>query len=188
MTTSADLLDLIEAAVLGPSAGAQPPVFATVAGDRVKRPGDLPTQNDQYPILKLRIVSESRQSLGKGSVQFQTTATIRVVGEVSAPAAIGDVAASTAESQLWALKRQYEIAIINSYPLFRVVEQLEGVQTQLAFAADQSTHLAGIQSDFAFQFFEDEDDFAPIASDALTEVTAEDRQHPPSGFTANLPQ
>ncbi len=188
MTTSADLLDLVEAALLGPNAASEPAVYATSAADRVKRPGDLPTQADQYPILKLRVVSESRQSLGRGDVQFDTTVTIRVVGEVSAPAAIGDVSTSTAEARLWALKREYEMAIINSYPLFRVVQELAGVNTQLAFCGEQATHLAGIQSDFAFEIYEGADDFAPIETVALTDVTAQDRNHPPTGFTADLPQ
>ena len=188
MTTSLDLLDLVYAALLGPDAQSDPAAFATSAADRVKRPGDLPTQGDQYPLFKLRIVAENRRSLGKGEVQFQTSTTIRVVGEVSAPAAIGDVAASTAEPQLWALKRQAEVAIINSYPLFRIVEQLASMNTQFAFTGDQATHLAGIQSDYTFEFYEGQEDFADIEAESLEQIHGEDINHPPVGFTTDLPQ
>ncbi|MGI4764566.1 MAG: hypothetical protein ACRYGP_05815 [Janthinobacterium lividum] len=171
MTTSADVLALVSSALLTKR---DDDTYPTPAEDRVKRPGDLPTQSEEYPILKLRLVSETRQATGRGSIGFTTTATIRVVGEVSAQADLGGPDNSDIEAQLWALKRASEIAIINSYPLFGVVSQLSSVQSQLSFTA-QATHLAGIQADFAFEFWEDGDDFAPIAATVVT------------GFDVHLP-
>lgn len=183
--TSDDLLELVKEALLG----ADDTGFPTDAGDRVRGPGDLPTQSDDYPLLKVRLVSENRQSLGRDTVIFQTMATVRVIGEVSAPATLGDVSTSSAEPQLWRLKRQVEIAVINSYPLFRQIQQLASIASQLAFSGDQGQHLAGMQSDFAFEFIEGGDDFAPIAADDLEEAHAEIENYPETpGFTTPLPQ
>jgi len=174
---SEQLLDLVHAALTAEG--------ATDAGDRVQRPGDLPTQLSQYPVLKLRLIGEDRQSLGRGGIHFLTTATIRVVGEVSEPAALDDPNISAAEASLWALKRQVERAIVNSYPLFRVVQQLAFVKTQLAFAAG-AQHLAGIQSDYGFEFHEGAESFAPVLTNALTEVDAVDPLHPSLRIRAPL--
>jgi hypothetical protein len=162
MTTTADIFDLVYAA-LAPAPGAPAP---TDAGERVHRPGMLPTQSDDYPQIKTRVVSESRQSLGRGAVEFTTTATIRAIGEVSAPVMLVDVQKSDVEVKLWALKRQIEMAVIGSYPLFRVVQQLASVQAQLNFDV-QNTMLAGIQIDLAFEFYEGPEDFAPPAADEI---------------------
>lgn len=156
MATAADLLDIIYAALVPSEANPEP----TDAQDRVDRPGVLPTQPDEYPRVKMRLVSETKQSQGRSSVGFLTSVTIRVVGEAAAPVSLDDVRVSTIEAQTWALKRQIELAIINSYPLFSLIQQLATVQTQLSFDA-QSTMLGGVQSDFTFEIYEDESDFPP---------------------------
>lgn len=177
MTSSDEILDLMHAALTAEG--------ATDAGGRVARPGDLPTQLGQYPIHKLRLIGESRQSLGRGGVQFVTTATVRVVTEMSEPAPFEPGVLSPAEAALWTIKKQVERAIINSYPLFRVIQQLASINSQLAFTA-QATHLAGIQSDFAFEFYEGADSFARLPLNDLTEIVAEDPLHPPVRIRAPL--
>ncbi len=41
----------------------------TSAGENVFGPGDWPTQEDQYPIIRLRLVHEGRISVGRGGGQ-----------------------------------------------------------------------------------------------------------------------
>jgi hypothetical protein len=171
--TSEELLDLVVAAIVNGGTGAE---------DRAYRPGDWPTQGDQYPILKLRVITETKQSLGKGEVQFSVTTTVQCVGEVSAAALPRDQGAQVAERKLWRLMRQVEVAVINSYPLFQYVEQLASVQTQLAYNSEGETHLAGIDMRLAFEHFQGEEDFAPIDADELLEATVDDVAHAPTGL------
>ncbi len=132
----------------------------------------------------MRLVSETKQWQGRGSIGFTTTATIRVVGEASAPVSIDDARSSEIEAQVWSLKRQIELAIINSYPLFGLVQQLASVQTQLSYDA-QSRMLGGVQMDLTFEFYEDENDFPPPAA---AEVAGFDVHLPPDpALPANGP-
>lgn len=173
MTTSSDLLDLVYQA-LSTDGG------ATDAGGRVYKPGDWPTQPDQYPILKLRLIGEDRVSQGRASVQFTTTAIIRIIAEVSAPATLDDAGATGAETALWRVKRQVEVAIVNSYPLFRSIQQLASVRSQLAFNSEGATHLAGIQMDLSLEFYEGPEDFAPIEADEIDQVSIAATHYPPA--------
>lgn len=162
-TTSLDLLDAVHQAILAAD---------TAAGTNVFRPGDWPTQVGQYPIIKLRLVSQSRQSLGRGAVEFITIATIRAMIEVSAPARVDDLGAQDAETQLWNLAREVDVAVIGSDPLARLVQQVASVQSQLAFTSEAATHLAGLQMDIALEFYEGPWSFAPIDAQDFTEVDA----------------
>lgn len=183
MTTSQDLLELVVAAILGPNAAAQPATFATDAQDRVYAPGDWSTQDGQYPIIKLRVPQESKQSLGRsGPPEFLVLTTIRIVGEVSAPADVNDAGASAAQTALWQLQRQIEIAVVGSYPLTRQIQQIVSINSQLSYNSDAETHLAGIQIDLVLEFIQGPDDFAPVDAEDLDIVTGEFPDFPPVGF------
>lgn len=171
--TGDELFDLVAAVFARLEDGSYP----TSAEGRVDRPGLLPTQPDGYPRVKLRMIGETKQGQGRGSIGFTTTPVIRVVGEVSAPVSVNDARASEIEQKLWPLKAEIERAIINSYPLFEQVQQLVSVQTQFAFEA-QATMLAGIQSDYTFEIYETAEDFAPHPVPPLTEIHATDPFHP----------
>ena len=189
MTTSAYLVDLVVAALLGPQAGADPAGYATAAGQRIYRPGDWPTQALQYPIIKLRVPRELKQSIARsGAPEFTVTTTIRIVGEVSEPAAVNDAGVAAAEAALWQLQREIEVAVINSYPLTTSIQQIASVDSQLSYNSDAETHLAGIQIDLALEFYQGAEDFAPVPADDLNELHADFVRHPPAGLIVNLDQ
>lgn len=172
MTTAADVQDGVASALAG----------RTAADQRIAIPGDLPTQPGQFPILKVRTFAESKQSTGRGSIAFLTLVTIRVTGEVSEPVDIDDdILVAPIQAKLLALKEQVERAVINSYPLFGIVQQLVSVQTQFAYVAN-ATRLAGIQSDYTFEIFQTADDFAPLETSPITELQAGDPLHPGLGL------
>ena len=178
MTTSAELLDLVVAALRVDG--------ATVAGSRVYRPGDRPTQNDQYPNWRARVVRETKQSPGRGGgPAFTVTTTIRLIGEVSAIAAVGDDGAAAAEAELWQMQREAEVAIVGSYPLTSKISQIASIDSQLSYNSDGETHLAGIQSDLALEFYQGPENFAPIESDDLDEIDGRWPAFPPIGFAAD---
>jgi len=179
MTTSLDLLQQVYDTILQAN---------TDASSRVYKPGDWPTQDGQYPIVKMRLVHEDRQSLGRGGAfEFTTVATIRIAAEVSGFASVDDIGATGAEAQLWALKRQIEVAVVNSYPLTRLIQNIPTMTSQLAFNSDAATHVAGVQIDLALEFYEGPENFAPVASDDLTEVTIVNPNLPPTGLSVDLP-
>lgn len=188
MIDSLGILDLIHAAILGPEGDLVPPRYVTDAKGAVFKPGDWPTQEGQYPILKLRLVSEHRRSLGPhGPAEFETTATIRISGEVSAPAQVDNLGAADAEARLWRLKRQVDAAVVNSYPLTQAIQQISAMRAQLAYNSEAATHLAGIQIDVAVEFYEGPENFAPLPADDLNAVHLDANHYPPTGFTAPLP-
>jgi len=178
VTTSDDLLQLVNAAMIG----------ATDAQGRVYKPGDWPSQESQYPLWKLRLVHEFRTSLGRGgAIEFITVATIRMVGEVSAPAKVGDAGAADAEVALWRLKRQAEVAVINSYPLTARIQNIPTISAQLDYSSDAATHLAGVRIDLQLEFYEGPESFAPVVSDDLEQVTIANTNLPPTGLSVDLP-
>ena len=178
VTTSEDLLQAAYEAVLN----------ETDAGSRVYKPGDWPSQDEQYPLIKMRLIHESRTSLGRGgAIEFVTVATIRITAEVSAPATINDAGATGAESALWRLKRQIEVAIVNSYPLTKLIQNMPTITSQLDFSSEGATHLAGVRVDLQLEFYEGPESFAPVEAVDLEEVTISDPNLPPTGLSVDLP-
>ncbi len=160
---------------------------ATDAGNQVFSPGDWPTQNDQYPRLKPRVIRETKQALGHGGgPSFTVLSMIRIIGEVSAPAQFDDAGAAAAAGQLWQLARQVEVAVIGNDALYRAgVQQFASVDSQLSYSSDGETHLAGIQIDISLEFYQGPEDFAPTVTTDLDEVTGTWSGYPPTGFIAD---
>lgn len=180
--TSLDILAMVVAA-----ATAKPDT--TAAGERVYGPGDWPAQADGYPFFKLRVSSEDRTSLGRGGPpEFTTLATIQVFGEVSTAAQAQDAGATVAENELWALKRQFEVAVINSYPLTASVQQIASMRTRLGFDSSGDTHLGSMLTELVIEFYEGPEEFAPVEVEDFetAEVTA--THYPPAGVAVDLPQ
>lgn len=177
MTTSLDIMDLVQAAIA--NAG-------TDAGQNVFRPGDWPTQSIQYPIIRMRVTLESRESLSNsGAPQFKVTATIRISGEVSEPAQVDDAAATIVEQKLWALKHQIDAAVINDFELFRSIEQIAATRSSLAYNADAAMHLGGIQIDMDVIFYQGADDFAQPETVEVDEIHMDLTNYSPTGITVS---
>jgi len=168
--TSPAIFGLVLAA-LGPSA---PDVYPTDAGDRVYAPGDWPTQPGQYPIIKARLIGEQRVSGARGNLQFTTTAAIRLIAEVSEAASIEDLGRTQIEAKLWRIKRQVEVAVMNSAELWRSIQQITTMRAQFAFDAEGATHLAGIQLDLDVEFFESGEDFDPPDGEPIELIAGHD--------------
>jgi len=178
ITTSLDLLNDSHNAIV--DAG-------TDAEDRVYKPGDWPSQPGGYPIIKMRLLAENRQSIsGSTAPEFTTTATIRFVGEVSEPAQLDDLGAAAAEAALWKLKRQIDVAVVNSYPLMKRIQNIPSIRAQLAFNSEGATHLAGIQLDMDLEFYEGPESFAPVKTVDLNEASLADTNHAPIGALVSL--
>ena len=136
MTTSADLQALVHAALTATPT-------TTACGARVYEPGDWPTWDNQYPAMKLRVIRESKVSNGRGEVSFTTTTTLRALVQVSAPASPDDGGAAATEAALWAIQRQFEVAVINNYDLWLIIQQAPTIDAQFAYSSEGEKHLAG---------------------------------------------
>lgn len=177
MTTSADLLDLVQAAL----------VDATTAGARVYRPGDWPLWDGTLPAIRLRVTLEDKQALGRAGVKFTVTTTVRIVASVAAVALEDDAGAAAAETAVATLQRQIEAAVINSQPLTAQIQRFAFVRSATGFTADGEKHQAAVNIDLGLEFYQDETDFAPIDSDPLetVDIAVPD---PAAGLTISLPQ
>jgi len=178
MTTSADLMDAVAAAIVAGD---------TDAGLRVYTPGDWPTWDSQYPAIKLRVYRETKTSTGRGEIGFTVLTTVRILAQVSEPASSDDGGAAMAEVALWRLKQQIEVAVINSYPLTALLQQFPSVDSQLAFSSEGETHLAGLQIDLGLEFYQGPSDFAPSATTDIAEVGVNASVYPPAGLDLRFP-
>jgi hypothetical protein len=162
MTVTADVLqDLMVTALTG----------ATGAGARVYAPRDWPTKTDDMPILLVQSPRERKEGLGRsGAPQFTVTTTIRVVARVTAPAQTGDRGAQAALAAIGVLQRQIEVAAINSYELRKAIQQFTSVDVVTGVKSDAELHIAELVMDFALEFYQGPEDFAPIASSPIEQL------------------
>jgi hypothetical protein len=187
MTAMSDILLAVKAALtVSPT--------TTAAGANVFTPGDWPLQINSYPVILLSVQRERKASLGKnGPPQFKTTTTVRISARVAAPPAAADGGGSAAEVALWALARQIEIAVVNAPGLWQLVEQMSQAEAELAFSSDGAEHIAQINYDMDFQYYQGLEDFYQSELVALEEVDVQFPNYPtPSGqdvgIIIDLPQ
>lgn len=174
--TSHDLLQILKAVLIG----------ATDAENRVFAPGDWPVPSGSMPAIKLRILREARQSMSRsGAPQFTTIATIRAHGEVEAMAEEDGQGAAQAEAAAWALKRQIEIAIVGSYPLYARIQQIASIDTQILRNSESQMHVAAAIMDFGIEFYEGPENFAGLDTADLDEVDLTVSTYSP--VTATIP-
>ncbi len=178
MTTSSDLLDLVKAAILAAD---------TDAGNRVYCPGDWPSQASTVPQIKLRILTENRSALARsGAPQFTTVTTIRAFIEVRSPAIEDDGGASAAEAAVWALKKQVDVAVVNSYPLTSAIQYIPAMRAGFSIQADGAMHVATITMDIDLEFFEGTENFAPVDADDLDGIDLTAVEYPPITLAVDL--
>jgi hypothetical protein len=182
VTTSADLLTLAVAALVGDDPNAPP----TAAGANVFSPGDWPTWDRNFPAILARIVNEDKTSIGRGTIEFTVISTLQLSCRVEAPADVDDGGAVAAEAALWALQRQVEIAIINSYPLTSLLQQFPFVRTQMAFSSEGEKHLAALQMEIGLEFYQGPEIFAPIEADDIDDAEITTTNFPGAGLSLDL--
>lgn len=142
----------------------------TSAGARVYVPRDWPAKPDQFPMLVLHWPREHKESWGPNAPAFNTTTTIRVEGRVASKAGSGDAGAAAALAALGILKRQIEVALINNGPLYRIINQIAAVDSAMQVTAQGEYHLGELTMDFAVEYPQVTQDFAPVPAWPLQEI------------------
>jgi hypothetical protein len=160
MTTQAELMDLMAAALVG----------QTAAGARVYTPRTWPTRPGDMPILLLTPGKEVKKSKGRSAPAFDVLAVVRVQGRVFAKSGVGDAGAIAALAAAELLKAQIEVALINQYDLQRAVQSIAQVETQVATGKDGEMVYGEVLVDFTFDFFQYADQFHPVDGEPLEEL------------------
>lgn len=172
LTTTPDIMERMRLALVTQKT---PDTWPTVARDSVFMPRDWPVQDDattsDLPIIKIQPPSEVKESKGKFGIQFDTTASIELIAEVSRKAEENDAAAGKVLTALGLIQRQIELAIIGDPILFGgdqpgLVEQLRSVNTKMATRADGKVHRGALSMTFDFVFYQGTEDFQlPVTVD-----------------------
>lgn len=139
---------------------------ATLAGDRVYSPQDLPTWSGEMPILILRTPEENKESLGRTTMpQFTTTATLQVTAQLEG------LTADRAESDCETIAEQIQRTLINNYDLTRRIQQFAYVRSRMEISGDASKHVGVLTIQFGLEYYEGPEDFAPVTTVPLKTVT-----------------
>lgn len=138
--------------------------WPTIAQDQVYLPRDWPVQQAQVPILKIMPPTEIKEGQGNAGINFETTATVELVLEVSRPAEPDDIGAAKLLTGLTLFQREVELAVIGDPTLFGgagpgLVERLRSVQTKTVLNDDGTLHRGAMSMIFDFVFFQGTEDF-----------------------------
>ncbi|MES2034992.1 MAG: phage tail protein [Pseudomonadota bacterium] len=159
--------DLLQALIVAAVSAAD----ATAVGGNWFAPRDWPTAPQEMPIGMVQSPAEHKQSLGRsGAQQFTVTATIRLVVRAWSKATAGDAGAAAVLGALGVIQRQVEIAVINSFSLTQVIQQISAIRVQNGVSADADRHMGELVIDFDLEFYQGPEDFAPIVGSPLTEL------------------
>lgn len=164
---------------------------ATDAGANVFSPLDRPTWAGDYPVIFLATPEEQKESLGRaGAPQFTVTATLQVIARVSMNQAQKDAGAAQAMVELEKLQQQIEVALINNPALMSLLQQFAFVRVTKDVNGDGESNLGELKMDFGLEFYQGPEDFYPIPTNPLEEVTIDGdlaNVFDPSGTYANPP-
>ncbi|HWF01555.1 MAG TPA: hypothetical protein VG248_17265 [Caulobacteraceae bacterium] len=143
MTTRYELRDITARILKG----------ATPAGPRVFTPGDLPTWDGEYPVIRVYSPRERRTSKGKGgSALYDVIATIRIVLTVQAPPDATTWGQMEVEGLLEPIEQQLLQLLVNNPELRTRTSQFSEIDSQAVFSADGLENLGELQLDIDMDF------------------------------------
>jgi hypothetical protein len=177
MTTSADLRSLFVTALQG----------ETSAGLNVYSPFDWPAAPDAYPFILVLARKERKESLGPNVPEFNVTTTIEIIARVKSSAYQMDVGSVYALAAAEQLKAEIETALINN-PLIwsdpnggQRIEQFSSVDSEINTSSEGEMPIAELNMSIEVKFYQGPEDFFPIPTIPLTQVTAAVQE--PTGTT-----
>lgn len=187
MTTSADIRSLFVDALLG----------ATDADQSVYSPFDWPTAPESYPVILVLARKERKESLGPNVPEFNVYTTLDIIARTRSTARVGDLGSADALAAAERLKAQIETALINNPAIWadpaggQRIEQFTSVDSELTTNSEGEMPMAELSMQIEVKFYQGPEDFFPIPSAPLTEVSLgvpqpEGTTEP--GLTITLPQ
>lgn len=147
-------------------------VGQTGAGDQVFTPRTWRTPAALAPVLLVQSPSETKTNISgrTGPSDFWVTGVFRIVGRLYAKSGSGDAGAIAAQAALGTLKRQVEVALINSDTLRRMVQQFTSVATKSDIKSEGGLTFAEFEMDLTLEYIQQSEDFAQVPADPFTEL------------------
>jgi hypothetical protein len=121
----------------------------TLAGSSVFGWADWPTRPDLFPLLLVSAPRERRVSIFPGTLQFNTTITVVVVGRLVGPSPqpVGE--------GLELLSEQVTNALCLDPVMIRAVQQFNLIETQTVISAESKMHVGEISMSFDMIVYQD---------------------------------
>jgi hypothetical protein len=160
MTTSAELMDLVVAALID----------TTDAAKKVYSPRDWPTFDESYPVLFVNDTEEAGDSLGRNAPQFTVTTTVAVEARVQIEPGDGDAGAGLAYDQLAVMREQCKRALINYTPLVCKLQQFSFFRARITTDPTGDQHLGRLVFEVGLEFYQGPEDFYPYPVTTLDEL------------------
>ncbi|MBS0363676.1 MAG: hypothetical protein JSR98_20060 [Proteobacteria bacterium] len=168
--TSDTIQALIVAALLGPNAGASPPVYATGAGPNVFAPRDWPTTPGELPMILVQSPSERKESWGRAAPGFTVVTTYSIQARVTSRAQDDDAAAGALLAALAVLQRQIEVAVINDHDLYAAIQQVKEVRILNDVSPKGEQPVGQLSMEFDVEYAQAYDDFHIPDASAIEEL------------------
>lgn len=145
--------------------------LADVPSDNIFGIRAWPTQDGQTPQLQFALPEEEKRSLGRsGPAQFTVLATLPLMVTVSVDGEELDGGAGAARTQLAAVERAIERAVIGHPELMKRVQQIAFVRRQGRVNADGQEIVGQRVIMFGLEFFQGPEDFYVEDYEALERV------------------
>lgn len=142
----------------------------TGAGANVFAPRDWPTPLGDLPMLMLQAPKEHKGSLGPNAPAYDVSTTIRVIGRLTGKAIADGAAAGVLLTALGVLQRQIEAAVINNYELYRIISEIESVDTENAVKSEGNQPIGEVTMDFVCKFYQGPEAFAQPTLTPIAEL------------------
>ena len=114
----------------------------------VSSPGIWPIPVELLPALLINVPNESKISLGRNVVEFNTSASILIQGQVTASTP------EAAQDAIELLAYQVENAVFENYSVNLMIQQFTSVQTETDITSDGKQPLAGFRMTIVAEMFE----------------------------------
>lgn len=160
MTQTADLLAAALEALQG----------ATDAGDQVFSALTWPTWDGDYPLIYIPPAHEDKESLGRGTPQYNVVATFRFEGRMQVPAQPDGASAALLQVKLARLGQQIQVALINNPALMGQLQRFPFIRTEIVQSAAGNVETGQINVEIGMEFWQGADDFYLLPSDQITTV------------------
>jgi hypothetical protein len=162
MTDTAQLRDIMVTALKG----------ATSVGQSVFSIVDWATWSGAYPVMYLQAPKEDKESLGRqGGQQFTVTSTIPIMVRIEVPAKPNNAGTAEALVALETIKGQIERTLINYPPLQRLIQHMPFIRSSMDVDGEGAKNLGELQLEIGLEFYQGPEDFYPIPTDPLEQIT-----------------
>ncbi len=121
----------------------------TIPGiNTLESPGQWPTPEEKLPAILMRAPRSSKESKARAQPQFDTTVTVDIEARLKGKSQ------EDAQDQIEALEDAIENALLKSYWLVKIVQQVSSIESETEINVDGKPYLAGLKMSLSFECYE----------------------------------